>query len=123
VVQFATTVVADLSKPPFGRLRPHEAMELPALQDTWFVGANSFPSGHTAFYAGLFFPLVLIFPRWLLLWLLPPFFIAVARVVEHDHYLSDVAASLTVAALLAVGFSRLRRHGRTVGASDDLAAA
>src|SRR5882757_2455264 len=52
MVQFMTTVVADLSKPIFGRLRPFEAFERTNGADTWFISANSFPSGHAAFYAG-----------------------------------------------------------------------
>ena len=103
-VQFVATVAADLAKPQFGRLRPFEAMADGPLADTWFVGANAFPSGHAAFYAGLFFPLVLLFPRFAWLWLVPPLLVAAARVVEHDHYLSDVAASLSLAAFLALAF-------------------
>jgi membrane-associated phospholipid phosphatase len=102
-VQFATTVVADLAKPQFGRLRPLESAGSGGA-DQWFVGANSFPSGHVAFYAGLFLPLVLIFPRWFLLWALPLIFVSAARILEHDHYLSDVTASLALASLLAIAF-------------------
>jgi membrane-associated phospholipid phosphatase len=109
-VQFAATIVADLSKPQFGRLRPDEATMQSAGADTWFVGANAFPSGHTAFYAGLFFPLLLLLPRWAVVWLLPPLFIAIARVVQHDHYLSDVAASIALAALLSIGLSFILRR-------------
>ena len=61
-VQFVSTVTADLAKPQFGRFRPSEALADPGGTDLWFVGGNSFPSGHTAFYAGLFFPLMLVFP-------------------------------------------------------------
>jgi membrane-associated phospholipid phosphatase len=81
------------------------------LQDVWFVGANAFPSGHTAFYAGLFFPLLLLLPRAALLWIVPPFFIAMARVIAHDHYLSDVSASLALAAFLAIFLDVIRRKG------------
>lgn len=105
-VQFTATVVADLAKPLVGRLRPEEAI---AGIDKWLVGGNSFPSGHTAFYAGLFFPLMLIAPRWTFLWAVPPFFIAAARVLEHDHYLSDVSASLALAALAAGGLAFILR--------------
>lgn len=111
LVQFATTTVADLSKPQFGRLRPYEAMAGPGGMDSWFVGANSFPSGHTAFYAGLFFPLMLLFPRWAPLLAIAPLFIAAARVLEHDHYLSDVSVSLALAAALTAAFSAIARKG------------
>jgi membrane-associated phospholipid phosphatase len=102
-VQFASTVIADLSKPQMGRLRPFEAMANPGGTDTWFVGANSFPSGHVAFYAGLFLPLMMLAPRWSLLWAIPPIFVAIARVLDHDHYVSDVTASLALAAALTIG--------------------
>ncbi len=104
IVQFGSTIVADLSKPQLGRLRPFEALAEPGGIDRWFVGANSFPSGHVAFYAGLFFPLMMILPRWSLLRAIPPLFIAAARVVSHDHYLSDAAASLALAAIFTVAF-------------------
>src|SRR5688572_30240919 len=81
LVQFLTTTIADLAKPQLGRLRPWEAMAEPGAGDVWFVGANSFPSGHTAFYAGLFLPLMLLLPRWSWLWALPPLFIALARIL------------------------------------------
>jgi membrane-associated phospholipid phosphatase len=109
-VQFSATVVADLAKPQFGRLRPREAMVEGGRVDTWFVGANAFPSGHTAFYAGLFFALIAVLPRAALLWLIPPSIIAVTRIVEHDHYLSDVFVSIALAALLAIAFRFLVRR-------------
>ena len=110
LVQFLTTTIADLAKPQLGRLRPYEAMAEPGAPDIWFVGANSFPSGHAAFYAGLFFPLMLLLPRWTLLWALPPLFIAAARVLAHDHYLSDVAASLALAAAMTAAWAPLARR-------------
>jgi membrane-associated phospholipid phosphatase len=108
LVQFVATTIADLAKPVFGRLRPFEA----SAGDVWFVGANSFPSGHTAFYAGLFFPLIFLLPRAAWLWVLLPLFVAALRVLQHDHYLSDVAASLALAAALAAALSPLVRRGR-----------
>ena len=102
-VQFASTVIADLSKPQMGRLRPFEAQANSAGADIWFVGANSFPSGHVAFYAGLFLPLMMLAPRWSLLLAIPPAFVAVTRVMDHDHYVGDVTASLALAAALTIG--------------------
>jgi membrane-associated phospholipid phosphatase len=110
-VQTIATVAADLSKPPFGRLRPFEAAARGGA-DIWFAGANSFPSGHAAFYAGLFLPLIVLLPRWTWLWILPPLFVAAARVIENDHYLSDVAASLALAAALAAALAPLALRGR-----------
>ena len=112
LVQFLSTTIADLAKPQLGRLRPFEALDQSAGADLWFVGANSFPSGHAAFYAGLFFPLALLFPRWMALWAIPPVFVAAARLAQHDHYLSDVAVSLALAAALAAALSPLAVKGR-----------
>jgi membrane-associated phospholipid phosphatase len=108
-VQLAATLAADLAKPQFGRLRPLQAMASPGGADIWFAGANSFPSGHVAIYAGLFVPLMLILPRWAPLWALPVLFIAAARIAVHAHYLSDVAASLALVCALAAGFSFIAR--------------
>lgn len=105
-VQSLSTMIADFSKPLFGRARPFEA-----AADIWFTGANSFPSGHTAFYAGLFFPLIILFPRWSPLLVIPPLFVATSRVIENDHYVSDVAASLALAAALAAALAFLARRG------------
>lgn len=93
---------SDLSKPLFGRLRPLEALDR-GLTDTWFASGNSFPSGHTAFFAGLIVPVVVLHPRtWPLLAI--PLVVATQRVLATDHYLSDVSVSfglaLGVAALL-----------------------
>ena len=102
-VQFASTVIVDLSKPQMGRLRPFEAQANSGGADIWFVGANSFPSGHVAFFAGLFLPLMMLAPRLALLLALPPAFVAATRVMDHDHYVSDVTASLALAAALTIG--------------------
>ena len=98
LVHLLSCAAADQSKPWFGRLRPSEAL---SGGDPWFAGGSSFPSLDTAFYAGLFLPLVLLFPRLAPLWALPPLFVAAARVLGQDHYLSDVSASLAFAAALA----------------------
>lgn len=105
LVQFLSTTIADLLKPPFGRLRPHEAMPDAAGIDRWFAGGQSFPSGHTAFYFGLFVPLIVLWPRFTALWLVIPSIVATQRVVAHDHYLSDVAGSVAVATLLGVALA------------------
>jgi membrane-associated phospholipid phosphatase len=102
-VQLATATFADLAKPPFGRLRPFQAGGI----DTWYAGSDSFPSGHAASYAGLFFPLMLLFPRLTPLWAIPTLFIALARIFDHVHYLSDVSASLALAAGLTAAFAPL----------------
>ncbi len=109
MVQFTSTAIAELSRPWFGRVRPYEAVQ---GGDLWLAGPDSFPSVHAAFYGGLFFPLILLFPRLGPIWAAPPLFVAAARVMEHDHYLSDVSASLAVAAALAAGLCFIAEKGR-----------
>jgi len=125
LVQFSSTFFTDLSKRPFGRQRPWEADDTGRILDQWFVGANSFPSGHAGFYFGLFAPLIMLFPRWTAAFAIVPLFIGVARIVSHDHYLADVAISAAIAALLAIGWAwRLDRGtGYTPPASRSLSVA
>jgi membrane-associated phospholipid phosphatase len=101
-VQFATTIVADLLRPLIGRLPPRESI---AGFDTWLAGGHAFPSGDAAFYAGLFFPLMLIAPRWTFLFAIPPLFVAAEQVLDNQHYLSDVSAALALAALVSGGLA------------------
>ena len=108
VAQFFSAAFAHLAKPQFGRVRPFEAV---GGGDVWFAGGNSFPSLHAAFYAGLFFPLIVLFPRLAPIWLAPPLFVAAARVMEHEQYLSDVSVSLALAALLAAGLAFFAEKG------------
>lgn len=117
LVQFSSTVITDLSKPPLGRLRPWEADDTGRIVDQWFVGANSFPSGHAGFYFGLAAPLIMLFPRWTPALAVVPLFVGIARIVSHDHYLADVATSAALAAMLAIGWARfLDRHAGRLGA-------
>ncbi|MES2754101.1 MAG: phosphatase PAP2 family protein [Pseudomonadota bacterium] len=106
IVQFSATVVADLAKPVFGRLRPGET---PGPTDRWFADGNSFPSGHSAFYLALVLPVVLRHPRLCPL-LGVPMFVAVGRVVMTDHYFSDVAVSLALAAVITAAAAQLLRR-------------
>lgn len=110
LVQFLSTTIADLSKPPFGRLRPYEAMPDGAGLDRWLAGGQSFPSGHTAFYFGLFVPLIILWPRYTVLWLVVPLIVATQRIVAHAHYLSDVTASIGLATLLSVALAGVARR-------------
>lgn len=101
-VQLTSVLLADLMAPLIGRLPPGEAI---AGVDSWLAGGTSFPSGHTAYYAGLFFPLMLIAPRWTFLFAIPPLFIAASTLLQNHHYLSDVAAALGLAALVSGGLA------------------
>lgn len=111
--QLLGTAIADFAKPPFGRFRPFQALADGAGHDRWFMGPDygSFPSGHAAFYAGLFLPLALLFPRWALPLLAIPLLVGVQRIVSHDHYASDVGASFLIAGLVAGGLWKLLAPG------------
>lgn len=100
---------ADLAGPRLGRVGPAEAA---SGSDLWFASGNSFPSATAAFYAGFFFPLVLLFPRLWPLWVAPPLLVSASLVLTEGHYLSDVTASLALAATLAAALSFVAEKGR-----------
>ena len=99
--QLVARVTAGTLKNVFERLRPYEVIQA-GHWDWKFFGedGNAFPSGHTAFFWGLFFPLAFLFPRFRIPLAIIPLFIAVARVGVNDHWCSDVLASIAIAALI-----------------------
>lgn len=99
--QLLTRLVAGVLKNVFQRLRPFEVIAAGNWDWKFFTGhGNSFPSGHSAHFWGLFFPLLFLFPRYRLPLLIVPVFITIARVGVNDHWCSDVIASAGLAALL-----------------------
>lgn len=101
-VQLATIEAAWWIKDFFGRLRPHQLIERNDWSHIWFAGGNSFPSGHNAFFWGLFLPLAYLFPRYRIPFLVIPVFIAFARIDENYHFLSDVLGGIALAALITL---------------------
>lgn len=101
-VQLATMAGAWLLKGWFGRMRPLDALAHGDWSHVWFVGGNSFPSGHNAFFWGLFLPLMYLFPRYRIVLLIVPVFIALARVDASMHFASDVFASIALAAFVTL---------------------
>jgi membrane-associated phospholipid phosphatase len=96
---FVTRVTAGVLKNVFDRLRPFEVIQAGDWDWKFFSShGNSFPSGHSAQFWGLFFPLALLFPRLRLPLLIVPVFISIARVGVNDHWCSDVIASAGLAA-------------------------
>ncbi|MEK6677357.1 MAG: phosphatase PAP2 family protein [Planctomycetota bacterium] len=89
----------------FGRLRPHELFEKNLDGSVWFAKGSSFPSGHSAYYFGLFLPLAYLFPKWRWPLLIVPFFIAAARINEGHHFLSDVTGSMVLVSCFALIFA------------------
>lgn len=107
---FVSRLAAGLLKEVFHRLRPFEVIQA-GNWDWKFFGdhGNSFPSGHSAHFWGLFFPLAFLFPRYRFPFLIIPLFISVARVGVNDHWCSDVIASVAIAALITLFFLWLFR--------------
>jgi membrane-associated phospholipid phosphatase len=110
LVQIGTIQAGSLLKGVFGRLRPFQLLERGDWSHIWFSGGNSFPSGHVAFYWGLFLPLAYLYPKYRIPLLAVPVFIAFARIDENVHFLSDVLGSIALACIVtliaAVLFSR-----------------
>lgn len=112
-VQIATIEAAWWIKEYFGRLRPHQLIERNDWSHIWFAGGNSFPSGHNAFFWGLFLPLAYLYPKYRIPLLIVPVFIAFARIDENYHFLSDVLGGVALAALITlIGATLLGRWVR-----------
>ena len=108
--QVVTRLTASVLKGVFERLRPFEVIQAGNWDWKFFSGhGNAFPSGHSAFFWGLFFPLAYLFPRYRLPLLIVPIFISIARPGVNDHWCSDVIASAGLAALITLVFIWLFR--------------
>jgi membrane-associated phospholipid phosphatase len=108
--QFATRIIAGTLKGVFERLRPFEVIQAGNWDWKFFSGhGNAFPSGHSAHFWGLFFPLAFLFPHYRIPLLIIPLFISVARVGVNDHWCSDVLGSIAIAAALTLFFIWLFR--------------
>lgn len=91
-------LTAGTLKNVFERVRPFDLLETGRFGQTFFVdGGSSFPSGHAAHFWGLFLPLMFLFPKYKIPFLIVPVLIGLGRVVVGDHYLSDVLASVYIA--------------------------
>jgi len=112
LVQLATIATMILGKDHFGRIRPQFVLESGDWAHVWFAGGNSFPSGHSAFYFGLFLPLAAACPiRWLRALLIAiPVYVVLARIDLAKHFLSDVSASALIASIYALIAATLVRR-------------
>ncbi len=108
--QIVTRLAAAGLKGIFERMRPFEVIQAGNWDWKFFAGhGNAFPSGHSALFWGLFFPLAFVFPRYRLPLLIIPVFISIARVGVNDHWCSDVIASAGLAASITLIFIWLFR--------------
>ncbi|WP_440225662.1 phosphatase PAP2 family protein [Dokdonella sp. MW10] len=112
LTQAATIGMMILGKTTFGRMRPENVLASGNWDAIWFMGGGSFPSGHSAFYFGLFLPLAALAPKtWQRVVLLAiPVFVVCARINMSKHFLSDVAGSALVAALAGLLVSVILRR-------------
>ena len=89
----ASGLTANIFKLIFARYRPVEFIESGNFGFTWFdygYRLASFPSGHSATALGVAMAFVLLFPRYMLIFVLVGLLIIFSRVVLTEHYLSDV---------------------------------
>ncbi len=100
--RFSTGLLKNL----FGRPRPDEMLHAQQVNNMFFVGGSSFPSGHTAHFWGFILPVVILFPRWKWLLIIPTL-ISVSRIMVNDHFLSDILASIFVCLLYSFLFHKL----------------
>jgi len=107
LVSLATAETVRALKDLFGRLRPYQVFERGEWSDAWFAGGVSFPSGHSGYYFGLALPLAAAYPRARLPLLVAPVFIALARIDQEFHYLSDVSMSVLIVCAFAYAASHV----------------
>jgi membrane-associated phospholipid phosphatase len=121
--QVVIRLTAGVLKGVFERLRPFEVIQAGNWDWKFFSGhGNAFPSGHSAFFWGLFFPLAFLFPRYRLPLLIVPIFISIARAGVNDHWCSDVIASAGLAAFITLVFVWIFRMKPAQSTAPDAAA-
>jgi membrane-associated phospholipid phosphatase len=109
-------LTAGVLKNVFLRARPAEGLAGGEWHDRFFIeGGSSFPSGHAVHFWALFFALAFAFPRLRVPALVLAVCVSIARVAVNDHYVSDVLASVSIAAFVACGYALwlLPRAART----------
>jgi len=108
--QGSTRLIVGTLKGVFERLRPFEVIRAGDWDWKFFHGhGDAFPSGHSAHFWGLYFPLAFLFPRYRIPLAIIPCFIAVARVGVNVHWCSDVIGSISIAALVTLLLSVIFR--------------
>ena len=108
VSHITSRLVAGVLKNFFDRSRPFEFLDNMAIDD-FFVntGGSSFPSGHVAYFFGLFLPLIFLFPKYWYFFLPIPVFVFIQRIVTNDHYLGDALFSVGLSYLFTICFKSI----------------
>lgn len=102
IVFIGAALITNYFKVSFGRIRPVEVIEqgLTGIH-YWFAEGDSFPSGHTSYYFSLFFPMYYYFDR-LKPIILIPIFIALGRMIQKTHFISDILMSVWIVVALTI---------------------
>jgi membrane-associated phospholipid phosphatase len=70
---------------------------------------TSFPSGHTTTVFAVFTYLVILFPKYLYLWLSLAIVLASSRILANDHFISDIFAGIMIGTLASMFiYSKIR---------------
>jgi len=105
-------LISNAIKYSLGRYRPRYLFEsdlygINPFSHAW--GMNSFPSGHSQAAFAAMTSLVIIFPRYNVMWLAIAVLVALSRVVITVHYLSDAVAGSWLAICVTVAMARAFR--------------
>lgn len=95
----AAAAITNIMKFEFKRARPEVYLNSKSTTNDFYNKAikdYSFPSSHTSFYLSLFLPAALVYRRYAPVLLFIPAVIIVGRVVQNEHYLSDVLCSILI---------------------------
>lgn len=103
-------LTVDLIKPIVARWRPKAFFADPAQYGFAFfkTGYNhySFPSGHATTAWAVACVLVVLFPRWRVLWIVVAAVVASSRVIVGAHYPGDVLAGAWFGVVVTLALSR-----------------
>lgn len=105
-------IISNLIKVSLGRYRPRYLFDSDLYGFHFFSrewAMNSFPSGHSQAAFAAMTALVVIFPRYDLMWLAIATLVALSRVVTTVHYLSDAVAGSWLAICVTVALARAFR--------------
>ncbi|HLO77820.1 MAG TPA: phosphatase PAP2 family protein [Magnetospirillum sp.] len=105
-------LISNAVKFSLGRYRPRYLFESDLYGFNFFShawGMNSFPSGHSQAAFAAMTALVIIFPRYDLMWLSIATLVALSRVITTVHYLSDAVAGSWLAICVTIAMARAFR--------------
>ncbi|MCR6629771.1 MAG: phosphatase PAP2 family protein [Magnetospirillum sp.] len=105
-------LISNAVKFGLGRYRPRYLFDEDLYGFNFFSrawGMNSFPSGHSQAGFAAMTALLIIFPRYDVMWLSIAVLVALSRVVTTVHYLSDAVAGSWLAICVTVALARAFR--------------